>query len=127
MCLIFNQVKTLIYLVLELLEPPLVGRFDSGTPGCPGKPFAPAEVDEDVPVAAFDGSLIFAPDPPELLISLDLELVAPDDEPELEGLLVPMLPQAARAKTHAKGMIQFFMKDSLKVRKENGISFFYCR
>jgi hypothetical protein len=61
-------------------------------------------------------------DAPELLMSLDLELVAPDD-PELEGLLVPILPQAARAKTHAKGMIQFFMKYSLKERKETAYHF----
>jgi hypothetical protein len=61
-------------------------------------------------------------DAPELLMSLDLELVAPDD-PELEGLLVPILPQAARAKTHAKGMIQFFMKDSLKKERKRHISF----
>lgn len=51
-------------------------------------------------------------------MSLDLELVAPVEEPELEGLLVPILPQAARAKTHAKGMIQFFMKNSLKEIEE---------
>lgn len=56
-------------------------------------------------------------DAPELLMSLDFVLVALD-EPELAGLLVPILPQAARAKTHAKGMIQFFMKNSLKKRKE---------
>jgi hypothetical protein len=100
--------------------------LDSGTPGCPGNPFAPAEVDDEVPVAAFEGSLIFAPEPPELLESEDFELDAPElpvEEPELEGLLVPILPQAARAKTHAKGMIQFFMKNSLKERKETAYHF----
>lgn len=59
--------------------------------------------------------------PLELLMSLDLELVAPLDEPELEDLPPPILPQAARAKTHAIGMIHFFIKNSLKERKENGI------
>jgi hypothetical protein len=107
----------------ELLEP-LAGRLDSGTPGCPGNPFAPGAEEGEVPVAAPAGSLILVPEPPELLMSLDLELVVPADAPELEDLPVPMLPQAARAKTHAKGMIQFFMKNSLKERKENGIIIF---
>ena len=80
--------------------------------GREGLPAVVPETSEDLELEA-----------PELLISLDLELVAPE-EPELEVLLVPMLPQAARAKTHAKGMIQFFMKNSLKERKENGIVIF---
>lgn len=59
------------------------------------------------------------PDEPD---SIDLELVL---LPELEVplLLVPILPQAARAKTHAKGMIQFFIKDSLKKERKRHISF----
>ncbi len=75
---------------------------------------------EVLPAVVPDTSEDLELDAPELLMSLDLELVAP----ELEVLLVPMLPQAARAKTHAKGMIQFFMKNSLKERKENGIVIF---
>jgi hypothetical protein len=94
------------------IGPLLLGRFEAGTSGCPGNPFAAGEV------ADVDGVEL---EPPALLESEDFELDAPEllaEEPELAGLLVPMLPQAARAKTHAKGMIQFFMKNSLKEIKE---------
>lgn len=78
--------------------------------------------------AALPALLVAASDAPEDAPEevLDLELMELPLLPELEVPLlpVPMLPQAARAKTHAKGMIQFFMKNSLKERKENGIVIF---
>lgn len=88
----------------------------------PAVPELPAAEPEEPVPCGFDGvtveyGLVAAPEAPELPMSLDLELVVPE-EPELEGLLVPMLPQAARANTHAKGMIQFFMKNSLKEIEE---------
>jgi hypothetical protein len=103
---------------------------DLSGPALPEPPAA--EPEEPVPCGLLgvmvECGLAAAPEPdaPVLLVPLiSLDLLEVADEPELEVLPEPLiLPQAASAKTHATGTIQFFMKNSLKKIKENGVFIF---